>query len=65
MPVPDHAFLTAPSSIILSALRKELRRGVGRDSSPQTKDALPLLDLLATQKPEHTQYREYTHKHTH
>lgn len=54
LPVPGHTLLQTPPSIVLSALRKELGGGVGRDSSPQTEDALPLLYLLPTQKPEHT-----------
>lgn len=55
LPVSDHAFLPALPSIVLSALRKEFGGGVGRDSGPQTEDALPLLYLLSTQKPEHIQ----------
>lgn len=52
LPVSSHGLLPAPHPIILITLWEKLGGGVGRDSGPQAKDALPLLYFLATQKPE-------------
>lgn len=48
LPVSGQALLTPPPPIVLSTLRKKLGGGVGGNSDPQTKDALPLLYLLPT-----------------
>lgn len=48
---PGSGLLGAPPSVALSALRKQLGGGAGRDAGPQAEDAFPLLHLLPTQKP--------------
>lgn len=50
-PVSCRSFLASPPSLVCRTLREELGRRVGRNSGPQSEDALPLLYLLSTQKP--------------
>lgn len=50
-PGPDPELLTTLPTIALNTLRKQLGGGVGGDSCPQPKDALPFFDLFPTQKP--------------